>query len=175
MSHDASMSSAGLWSWPSATPQHLSPANRLKGPEHLPPVLLPVDPTDSPCCTWYSSQTCTSLSSGKGSGAKIWIENTTLFVRIGMSPGMCAYRASVCLYQRDASGLAPDRALSGHLLQVTGTDETCTPGEQCKSVIVSRMKNSGCSRVAGNPDSFHKHGSHLQQTFPGEPNPPLSS
>lgn len=48
------------------------------------------------------------------------------------------------------------------------------PREQCQSTIVSRMKNFRCSRVAGsswNLDSFHKHGSHLQQTFPGEPKP----
>lgn len=36
-----------------------------------------------------------------------------------MTPGVCAYLAMMCLI----SEFTVDRALSGHLLQVTGTDE----------------------------------------------------
>lgn len=136
MSHDAvktCMSLAQLWSWPSARRHYLSPAKWLKGPQLPPPALLPVDPMDACRCTWYASQTSSSLSRGKGSGARIWIENTTLFVRIGMSPGLRAYRAAGWLYQLGASGFTTDRALSGHLLQATGTDGPRTPGGNARA------------------------------------------
>lgn len=40
-----------------------------------------------------------------------------------MTSGVCAYRAMMCLYQQDASEFTADRFSSGHLLQVTGSDE----------------------------------------------------
>lgn len=93
-----------------------------------------------------------------------------------MSPGMRAYRAMMCLYQRDASGFILDRALSGHLLQVTGTDETCTPqGAMQEHDCVQDEELQVLQGGRKHPRSFHKHGSHLQQTFPGEPNPRHSS
>ena len=96
------------------------------------------------CCTWYASQTISpSLSSGKDSGAQIWIDNTTLFVRIGMSPGIRAYPALMCLYQQDASGFTTDRVLSGHLLQATATDETCTPGNHATAWLCPGWRTSG--------------------------------
>lgn len=118
-------------------------ANWLKGPKNPPPVLLPVDPKDSHCCTWYASQTSPSLSSGKCSGAKIWIENTTLFVGIGMSPGRRAYRAMMCFYQQDASGFTLDRALWGHLLPLTVTNEPCTQGSNVRAWLCPGWRTLG--------------------------------
>ncbi len=137
------MSLAQLWCWPSARPQYLPLANRLKGPKHPPLALLPVDPKDSHRCTWYASQTSPSLSSEKGISAKIWIENTTLFVRMGKSPGIRAYRAMMRLYQQDASGFATDRALSGHLLWATGTEEPCTPGSNAGAWLCPGWRTLG--------------------------------
>lgn len=80
-------------------------------------LLLPVDPEDSCFCIWYASRTGPSLNSRKGNG-EIWIENTTVHVRIWMSAGAWAYHTMAFLYRRDWSGFASHRALSGHLLQI---------------------------------------------------------
>lgn len=142
------MSSAQLWCWPSARPQYLPLAHRLKGPKHPPPALLPADPKDSHRCTWYASQTSPSLSSGKGIGAKIWIENTTLFVRIGMSPGIRAYRGYDVSVSARCKRLRYRQSSIGSSVTGDRYRWTLHPGEQCKSMIVSRMENFRCSRVA---------------------------
>lgn len=139
--HQTFMSSAQLSPWPSARPQYLSLSNRLKGPKHPPPALLPVDPKDSYRCTWYASQTSSSLSSGKGSGTKIWIENA-----------VCQNR-NTCISGPDGSLSATYKHVhyrqSSIRSSVTGDRYRWTlwHREKCKSMIGSRMKSFRRSRV----------------------------
>lgn len=123
-------------------------------PKYPPPALIH---------TWYASQTNPTLNSGKGSGATIWMENTTLFVREGKNTGIRAYRAMMC----------PHTELYLVICHRWQVKIRPTPREQCNSKIASRMQNFRCLRVVRSRslDSFHIHGSHLQQTFPGEHKP----
>lgn len=140
------MSLAQLWCWPSARPQYLPLANRLKGPKHPPPALLPVDPKDSHHCTWYASQTLFELREGHRCKDMNRKHNTVCQNRNeSRNTWISAYDVSVsarCKRLRHRQ--------SSIRSSVTGDRyrRTLHPGEQCKSMIVSRMKNFRCSRVA---------------------------
>lgn len=47
----------------------------------------------------------------------------------------------MCLYQQGTSCYTVDTSISGHLFSMTATDEPSTPGEQCKSTIMSRTRD----------------------------------
>ena len=175
VSHDETfMSLSPLWSWPWARPHSLSLAKWLKGPQNPPAASLPVDPRDAYGGIWYAPQTSSSLSSGKGSGASIWIENTTLFVRIGMSPGIRVYRSDGASLSgpctQVCSGQSSIRSICyGRQVQMS----PAPPGPRQERDWVQDEEALGAQRWLRshrNLCSFHKHGSHLQQTLPGEPN-----
>lgn len=132
------MTQVQVWSWPSGRLVCPSLANQIKSCKQ--PELHPKRPAAVLSMPF-------SCSSGQGSGAEIWIGNTSTFVRIGMSRRVHAYQPVLCPYHPDKPPTHPQHQLSGHLSQVTGTEGDLHPRDQCRTMIGYWMKNLRCQRV----------------------------